>query len=334
MNDHTTTPWRGRRVFVTGGSGFVGGAVVRRLVAEGATVTALARSDEAAAKVAALGAEPIRGDLAAVDAMAAGMNGADTVVHAAAQLGVWGDPADFERGNVAGTANVLDAARRAGVRRVVHVGTEAAVMDGRPLVRVDESAPLQPDAPVLYCATKARAEQIAVAGNGIGGVETAVVRPRLIWGPGDTSFLPWIAGAARSGDLALIGGARVLTDTCHVASVVEGILLAADRATPGAAYFLTDGAPLLLRDFIARLLETQGLALPDAEIPVWRAKATVAVGEPLHRLLRREGLPPIARFTLWFMANECTLDISRARRELGYAPVIDLEQGLAGLRAG
>ncbi|HET9142752.1 NAD-dependent epimerase/dehydratase family protein, partial [Actinophytocola sp.] len=119
--------------FVTGGSGFVGGALVRRLVADGHTVRALARGDASAARVTGLGAQPVRGDLSDVDSLAAACAGAELAFHAAAWTGPGGTWADFTAGNVDGTRNVLAAARSAGVRRLVHVGTEAALMAGQPL---------------------------------------------------------------------------------------------------------------------------------------------------------------------------------------------------------
>src|SRR5688572_6713177 len=144
--------------FVTGGSGFIGGALIKRLRAEGWTVRALARSEGSAGIVADRGAEPVRGDLDDADSMALGAQGADVTFHAAAHLGEWGKREEFERGNVTGTRNALEASRAAGVRRFVHVGTEAALMHGEPLVLADESLPLQPGSKALYSATKAQAE--------------------------------------------------------------------------------------------------------------------------------------------------------------------------------
>src|SRR3954467_15777666 len=132
------------KAFVTGGSGFIGGALIRRLRAEDVDVRALARSEGSAAKVADAGAEPARGDLDDVDAMAAGAGGCGLAFHAAAALGEWGRREDFERGNVQGTRNALEAARRGGVRRFVHVGTEAALMAGEALVAGDRTNPAPP----------------------------------------------------------------------------------------------------------------------------------------------------------------------------------------------
>ena len=183
--------------FITGGSGFIGGRLVRRLVAEGARVRALARSESSAAAVAELGAEPVRGDLSDPAAMAVGAEGCDVTFHLAAHLGQWGTREEFVRGNVTGTENALEASRRAGVRRFVHCGTEAGLLVGDPLVDADETLPLRPDSKVLYSATKAQAE-LAVRDANAPGFETVVLRPRLVWGEGDTTLLPEFVEAASS----------------------------------------------------------------------------------------------------------------------------------------
>src|SRR5271166_774389 len=252
--------------FLTGGSGFIGGRLIQRLRADGYSVRALARSPSAADRVRELGAEPVQGELADVAAMRAGAEGCELAFHAAAMLGDWGRREDFERGNVEGTRNVLRACRDAGVRRFVHVGTEAALMAGKPLVEVDETAPLRPDSPVLYCSTKARAEQ-AVLAAGSGGFETVVVRPRFVWGRGDTTLLPAIAEMVRAGRFAWIGGGRHRTSTTHVENVVEGLVLGATRGRPGDVYFVTDGEPVVFREFVGRLLATQGLTAPSRSVP-------------------------------------------------------------------
>ena len=253
-------------VFVTGGSGFIGGHLVRRLVQDGRRVRALARSDASAAVVEALGAEPVRGDLADADSIAAGADGCETAFHLAAHLGQWGPWEDFVAGNVTGTENALAGTRRAGVSRFVHCGTEAALIAGQPLVRIDETAPLRPDSKAPYPATKARAEQ-AVRGASGEGFETVVLRPRLVWGAGDTTLLPAIADAVRAGRFAWIGGGGQLTDSTHVDNVVEGLVLAADKGRAGEAYFVTDGEPVVFREFVSELLETQGVEPPTRSVP-------------------------------------------------------------------
>jgi nucleoside-diphosphate-sugar epimerase len=318
--------------FVTGGSGFIGGALIERLVTEGWDVRALARSETAARSVRARGAEPVSGDLSHSAALVAGAQGCELAFHAAAKVEDWGDPRDFERLNVAGTERVIRACREAGVRRLVHVGTEAALTAGQPLVRVDETAPLRPDSPILYSSSKAKAEQRARAANGE-GLETVVVRPRFVWGRGDSTLLPVLVDRVRSGRFRWIGGGRQLSDTTHVDNTVEGLWLAATKAPPGGVYFVTDGEPVVFREFITRMLATQGVDAPDKSIPHRVAAAGAAGTERAWRLLRRPSRPPITRLAVWVSSQECTLDISRARSELGYSPVKSREEGLTELAA-
>jgi nucleoside-diphosphate-sugar epimerase len=319
-----------RSAFITGGSGFIGGRLIERLVRDGWTVTALARSDASAEAVRALGAEPAPGDLSDVEAMAAGMEGAGVVFHLAAHLGTWGKRSEFVAGNVTGTENALAAARRAGVARFVHAGTEAALMAGQPLVQVDETTPLQPESPAPYSATKAQADALVRDANG-DGLETVRVRPRLVWGRGDTTLLPQIVEQVRAGRFAWIGGGRHLTDTTHVESVVEGLVLGAERGRAGEAYFVTDGDPIEFREFFTQWVGTQGVEIKDRSIPVPLARAVAAGGEALWRALPLGGEPPVTRLALWLASQECTIDISKARGELGYAPVKTRAEGMAEL---
>jgi len=317
--------------FVTGGSGFIGGRLVERLVGESRHVRALARSDAAAERVAGLGAEPVRGDLGDPASLAAGAAGAAVAFHLAAHLGEWGAWEDFERGNVEGTRNALGACAEADVRRFVHCGTEAALMSGEPLVHVDETAPLQPGSPAPYPATKARAE-LAVREANREGFETVAVRPRFVWGKGDTTLLPEMVATVESGRFAWVGGGRNVTDTAHVDNVVEGLVLAAEKGRGGEAYFITDGEPVVFREFVTELLRTQGVEPPSRSLPAWTAAPMARVCEAAWKLLPLPGEPPMTTFRSWLLTQECTIEIGKARAELGYEPVVDHERGLAELR--
>jgi nucleoside-diphosphate-sugar epimerase len=318
--------------FVTGGSGFIGGRLIERLRSDGHSVRALARSEAAAERIRSHGGEPVPGELSDRAALAAGAAGCEVAFHAAARLGDWGTREEFQRGNVEGTGNVLAACAQAGVRRLVHVGTEAALMAGEPLVEVDETAPLRPDSPVHYSATKAQAEQVVRAANR-DGFETVVVRPRFVWGKGDTTLLPAMVDMVRAGRFAWIGGGNHLTATTHVDNTVEGLVLGAERGTPGQAYFVTDGDPVSFREFVSDLLRTQGVEPPTRSIPRPVAAAVAGVGEAAWRLAPLRGQPPLTRFAYWVSSQECTIRIDKARRDLDYTPVKDRTEGLAELRA-
>lgn len=318
--------------FVTGGSGFVGGALIRRLVADGWRVRALARSERSARAVAGSGAEPAMGDLDQVDALAAGAAGADVVFHCAAFVKQWGRREEYMRGNVTGTGNVIEACRRAGVPRLVHVGTEAAMLAGEPLIDINEDTPPRPDSASPYCATKAMAELAVREANGP-DLRTVVVRPRLVWGPGDATILPALVDAVRKGRFRWIGGGRHLTSTTYIDNAVHGLVLAATASAPGPSYFVTDGPPVVFRDFISQWVGTQGVTIPDRGLSPAVARFVAVAAEGAWRVLRLPGEPPITRTAVWLSALACTVDISRAESELGYRPLVTREQGLAALSA-
>jgi nucleoside-diphosphate-sugar epimerase len=317
---------------VTGGSGFVGGALIPRLRSEGFEVRALARSEQAADRVRAAGAEAVMGDLGDVDAMTAGAAGCELAFHSASAVSYWGGWDEFLRVNVEGTRNVVAACRDAGVRRLVHVGSFNAINAGQRLKQVDETAPLRPDSKAPYCASKARAEQVVLDANG-DGLEAVVIRPRLIWGPGDGTLLPTLVKRVQAGSFGWIGGGRHRTSTTQIDNIVEGLLLGARRGRPGEAYFITDGEPVVWREFVTRLLATQRLKPPRRSLPKPIARSVMAVGERLWRLFHLSGEPPLTRESVWLSANEATIDISKARSELGYRPVVTMDEGMKQLEA-
>ena len=311
-----------KRAFITGGSGFLGRKLIEELVRRGVSVVALARSDAAASTVKALGAEPAKGDLDDVAAMTAGMQGCDTVFHAAAYVKQSGPLAEFMKANVGGTQNTLDAARAAGVKRFVHIGTEAVLADGKPIVRADETRPYPAKPAGHYPLTKGMAERLVVEATGI---ETVVVRPRLIWGRGDTSVLAEMIEAVKKKKFGWIAGGKYLTSTCHVANVVEGAILAAEKGKPGEIYFLTDGEPREWRTFVTQMLATQGVDAGTRTVPRWLAKTLATMTSWMTH-------PPVTKTALALIGHEVTVDDSKARRDLGYTGKMSVEAGLAEMR--
>lgn len=318
------------RVFVTGGSGFVGGRLISRLKEKGHTVRALARSEKAMKAVGALGAEPVEGDLSAVEPLAAGMTGCDWVIHSAARIH-GKRRADFIEDNVRGTERMLEAARRAGVRRFVQVSTEATLLTGAPLENVDETRPIPERGIGPYGESKGRAEVLVLQCNSP-DFTTVAVRPRFVWGAGDTSLLPQLLEAVKSGKFSWIDGGRYRTSTCHVENAVHGILLAAEQGVGGHAYFLTDGEPVEFRAFVSALFESAGVKPPKRSLPGWLAYPTAFALEALWSVTSPGNLPPLYREQLALIGQEVTVNDARARAELGYVPVITREQGLAELR--
>lgn len=318
------------RLFLTGGSGYVGRNLIRRLVADGVRVVALARSAAAIETVRDLGAQPVEGDLFSPD-LAQAMAGCDALVHAAADTDHGaGVEARLQRINVEGTRAVLAAAKAAGVSRTVLISTESVLLDGAPLVGAteDHAYPRRPAG--AYSKSKAQAERLALAMSEP-GFEVMAVRPRFVWGRDDTTALPQLADAVRSGAFAWIDGGRYRTSTTHVANLCEGVVLALKNGAGGEAYFITDGEPVEFRAFATRLLATQGLIAPDKAVPRGLLKTIASVGDALAAISGGRVKGPLSRQVYATSAVEVTVSIAKARAALGYAPVVSREQGLAEL---
>lgn len=320
-----------RRLFITGGSGYVGRNLIRHFSALGVEVVALARSAQACNAVQAAGARAVEGDLFSPD-LAARMAGCAALVHAAADTDHGLPSAAQHRTNVDGTRQVLAAARAAGITRAVHLSTESVVLDGAALVQATESRPYPRRPAGGYSASKAQAEQIALAMSG-GGFEVVAVRPRFVWGRDDSTALPQLLAPVDSGQFAWIDGGRYRTSTTHIANLVHGIERALCAGQPGEAYFIADADDVEFRSFISALLLTQGRRVPDKQVPRWLVRGIATAGEWVGRLARGCWQPPVTRQALATSAVEVTLDTGKARRDLGYVPALSREQGLAELQA-
>jgi len=318
--------------FVTGGSGFLGGELLERLREQGQHVRALARSERASARIQGRGAEVVRGDLSTREVLIEGMRGCSVVYHCAAAVGDWRGFTESWETNVIGTDVVLDSARAAGVECVVYVSSEQVVSDGGPLRGIDETHPYPNKCFGNYAITKAEGERRALAADGE-GLRVVSVRPRLIWGVGDTTVLPRMLDAVRSGTFAWIGGGGYRTSTCHVTNAVEGLLCAAASGRGGESYFVTDGEDLEFRDFASRLLATHDVTAPGRSVPLWLLWGAARAMESGWRWLPLRGAPPVTRVGLAVVGQEVTVRDTKARRELGYDNRVTLEEGLEAMRA-
>jgi len=315
------------RVFITGASGFVGGAAAVHF-AKNHDVIAMSRSSRSDAIIKALGVTPVRCALGEVTK--AQLQGVDVIIHAAAKVEEWGEWDDYWKQNVEGTTQLLDVAQQAGVQTFIHIGTEASVFHGQNMHRIDETLPLAMNAPYPYSRTKAHAEAAVLAANRP-SFRTVSVRPRMIWGPNDKTILPVILGMIEQGRFMWVDGGKARTSTTHIDNLVHAIDLAIEKGKGGEAYFVTDDGEMSLHDFFTALTQTKGVTPPDKQIPGWLAGLAARILEGIWRLFHLSTTPPLTRFAADMMRREGTIDISKARRELGYAPVISVEDGLAGL---
>lgn len=328
------------KVLVTGGGGFLGGAIVRRLVARGDAVRTLQRGEYPA--LAALGVECVRGDLSDAALVQAAVRGCDAVIHTAAKAGVWGPFEDYYRANVVGTRNVLAACRAVGVKRLVYTSSPSVVFDGRDEAGIDETAPYPARYLAHYPRTKAEAERAVLAANGP-ELATVALRPHLIWGPGDPHLLPRLVALAKSGKLRLVARDDNLVDSTYVDNAALAHVLALDAlsradvphrpACAGRAYFISNGEPLAMAELVNKLLAAKGVPPVTRTISPGLAYAAGAMLEMLYKLLRRRDEPPITRFVARQLSTSHWFDLTAARRDLGYEAEVSLAKGLARLAA-
>ncbi len=318
------------KALVTGGGGFLGRAIVRRLRGRGCEVRILARSEYP--DLAAGGVDCRRGDLGDAAAVREACAGVDAVFHVAAKAGIWGKYDEFFQANVTGTQNVLDACRSAGVRQLIYTSTPSVVYNGLPLAGANESLPLTGKCPCAYPVTKAEAERRVLAANDK-NLKTVALRPHLIWGAGDNHLVPRVVARARAGKLRIVGDGKNRVDLTHVENAAHAHLCAFDRldAVAGKAFFLSDDSPVALWDWINDLLKTLGIPPVTRHVGLGTAKFAGAGAEFFWKILRLAGEPPMTRFAAVELAKDHWFDISAAKKELGYAPVVSPEKGLSEL---
>ncbi|MCW8133020.1 MAG: NAD-dependent epimerase/dehydratase family protein [Planctomycetota bacterium] len=324
------------KALVTGGGGFLGGAIVRRLRARGDAVRSFSRGTYP--DLEKLGVAQFRGDLGADrDALFKAAEGCDAVFHVAAKAGVSGSAEAYRRANVLGTEHVLAACRAHRIAKLVFTSSPSVTFDGADQEGVDERAPYPAMDRFLadYPRTKALAEQMVLGANGA-ELATVALRPHLIWGPGDTNLVPRILTRAKAGKLRLIETHGKKVDATYIDNAALAHLLAAERLAPGApcagkAYFVSNGEPAPMDEIVNGILAAAGLPPVTKKISPGMAYLAGALLEGWHGLFKRGEEPPLTRFVARQLATAHWFDLTAAKRDLNYAPEISTKEGLRRL---
>lgn len=313
---------------MSGATGFLGGALARRLQAQGAAVTALGRNPAALAELERAGMRALRGDLADLSFARAACQGQELVFHCAALSSAWGPAREFYRANVLGTRNLIAGCEEAGVTRLVHVSTPSIYFRYAARLDVAEDAAL-PARPVNEYARSKLLAEAEVDRAFARGLAVITIRPRAIFGAGDTAILPRIIRRLQSGRLRVIGDGRNIADLTCVENVVDALLLCADApaACLGKKYNITNGEPQPLWELIGQVCARLGLAYPRQRIAYPAAMALAAALELVHRALPGQPEPLLTRYMVSVLAQSATLDIRAARRELNYTPRLSVAEG-------
>jgi nucleoside-diphosphate-sugar epimerase len=321
-------------VLVTGGGGFLGSALCRRLLELGYHVRSLSRRD--VPELRQLGVEVLQGDISDPVAVDRAVRGCDLVFHTAAKAGIWGSRRDYHQTNVVGTQMLLDACRTRGVSRFVFTSSPSVVFCGRDEVGINESVPYARRFLAHYPATKALAERAVLASNSQ-EIATVALRPHLIWGPGDNHLIPRLLERAKRNQLRRVGSGDNMVDTVYIENAVEAHLLAAQRLAIGSkiagkAYFIGNDEPISLWWFINEIVTAAGQPPIQRSISASRAYWSAWLLEWTYRILRRQQEPPMTRFVAQQLSRSHWFDLSAAREELGYQPRVSVHEGLARLR--
>ncbi|HYZ27876.1 MAG TPA: NAD-dependent epimerase/dehydratase family protein [Thermoleophilaceae bacterium] len=314
-------------ILVTGGTGLLGRHLVDALLERGDSVRVLAFPTEDTSSLEHRGAVIHRGDIRNPETLVPAMRGCEGLFHVAALVAEWRSMADYRAINVTGTANVCRAALAEGVRRVVHVSSTSVygLALGYP---ASESLPLAPFSDP-YPVTKAEGEELVRRMIVEDDLPAAIVRPDLIFGPGDQRNFRRFADRLRSGRGIIIGSGDNALPLVYVTDVVQGLLLAFDHDVAlGQVYNITNDRRLTQREFMEAIARAVGAPPPRYRIPY---AALYAVGYAAERVARLTGSklrPPTTRFGVAFLGTESLATIDKARRELGYSPQVNLHDGV------
>uniref|UniRef100_UPI00321708D6 NAD-dependent epimerase/dehydratase family protein n=1 Tax=uncultured Draconibacterium sp. TaxID=1573823 RepID=UPI00321708D6 len=321
------------KVLVTGGGGFVGMALVRRLTDSGYDVTSFSRNIYK--EHTQLGVKSIQGDITDAVSIKKACEGIDVVFHVAAKVGIWGNKNDFYKVNVTGTENVINACRAEGVKQLIFTSSASVVFGGSDLLNADETL-AYPNKPVsFYTSTKAAAEQLVLEANS-NDLKTISLRPHLIWGPGDTQLIPKILRRIKSGRFRKIGAEDVLIDTVYIDNLIDAQLLALAKIESnevnGKAFFITNGKPIFVWRFINSVAEAVGLPPVTKRVPKFVVWLFAWLLESIHKLFHLQQEPYITRFVLQELCTNHWFNISGAKRLLGYSPKIGFEEGIRNFK--
>lgn len=316
------------KVLVTGATSQLGAAVARQLLERGDDVRSFQRgaSDDPW--------EQVRGDIRDADAVLRAATGVDAIVHLAAKVSVTGAWPEFEATNVAGTQHVVDAARAAGVSRLVQVSSPSVAHFGSSLVAADADPADPEQARGHYARSKAIAERVALEAAS-DDLSVVAVRPHLVWGPGDQQLIGRIVERAASGRLVLIDGGSALIDTTYLDNAADALVAALDRTAQlsGEALVVTNGEPRTVAELMTRICRAAGVPEPSRSVPRALASGAGAVVERAWSTTHREGEPPMTRFLAEQLATAHWFDQTYTQQRLEWAPAVSLAEGFKRLAA-
>ena len=327
----TDTQRQNKNALVTGGGGFLGQAIIKQLLEKQITVTSFSRNIYP--ELEALNVRQIQGDISDADAVSNNCRDMDVVFHTAAKAGVWGPYEDYHRTNVIGTQNIIEACKRHHVGRLVHCSSASVIYNGNDMEGLDETTPYPETYFTHYPKTKAMAEKMVVSAAGP-DLRTIILRPHLIWGPGDNHLVPRILQRAKR--LIQVGDGKNIADTIYIDNAAQAHILAADKLIDhpelsGKIYFISQDDKVPVWEMINNILIAGGKSPLKRKIPAYVAYGLGAVMEAIYRLFNIQSEPQMTRFVAKELSTSHWYDISAAKKDLGYSPTVTTAKGLEQL---
>lgn len=324
----------GQTALVTGGSGFLGKAIVHLLLGKGLQVRVLCRGNYP--ELASAGCEIFRGEVSDQELVKKAVQGCDIVFHVAAKAGIEEPYSEYERINFHGTLAVLNACKDFKVSRLVYTSSPSVVFAHGDVEGADESLPYPPHHDAYYPATKCMAEK-AVLSAASSELATVAIRPHLIWGPGDNQLTPRLVSKAKAGRLKFVGDGKNKVDTVYIDNAASAHILAAERLWPGSkisgkAYFITNGDPRPISEITNLIIGAAGVAPVTATISPKIAWIIGLICEIAYKTFKIKGEPPITRWVAGELSTAHWFNISAARNDLGYNPTVSIEEGIEKLK--
>lgn len=315
-------------VFITGASGFIGSYIVKILKSEH-TFYAMSRTETSDQKIREIGGIPVRCSLGAV--RPEHIEGCEMVIHAAAFTKEWGNRDEFWKVTVQGTEQLLDIAKKSNIKRFIHISTEAVLFIGNDLNNINEDFPYPDKSRFLYAESKLEAEKAVLRSHQNEGFEVVVLRPRLVWGPGDTTVLPIIEDMIKSKKFMWINGGKNLTSTTHIANLVEGLRCAISHWKPGEIFFISDDEISTYKEFFTEYLGTKGISMPSKSIPKTLIRLLAVLSEGIWKIFRLKSTPPLTMLPAYMLSSNFTIDHSKATKFIKYQPIISRTKAMGDL---
>jgi len=330
----TSSPLSGKTALVTGGSGFLGGAIVRMLLEREVKVRVLCRGNYP--HLAKAGCTVFQGEISDAELVSKAVAGCDLVFHTAAKAGIEEPYSEYERINYQGTLNIIEACQQHKVGRLIYTSSPSVVFSHGDVCGADESLPYPDHYDAYYPKTKSMAEQAALKANSPQLAVTAL-RPHLIWGPGDNHLGPRLVSRARAGRLKFVGDGKNIVDTVYIDNAAEAHILAAEKLAPGSApagkaYFITNGEPMPISQITNLIIGAAGVPPVTATISPKIAWFVGLICEKAFKWFKLAGEPPITRWVAGELSTAHWFKIDAARRDFGYQPKVSIEEGIRRLR--